>query len=77
MKMAVPRVSAVFARQLRKNNSSEKIAHLILLKRADLCLWGDITSTENRVPPPCHLHVTLLGYPPPSPSGMTSFMDGP
>ena len=46
------------------------------LERAIFELWGDVTSAENRVPPPvtsCH----LFGYPPPSPFGVTSFMDGP
>ena len=39
------------------------MAQFILLKRANFGLWDDITSTENRVPPPvtsCH----LLGVPP-------------
>ena len=38
--------------------------------------WGDITSCKIRVPPfvtPSH----LLGFPPPSLSRVTSFMDGP
>ena len=43
----------------------EYMARLILLERANFGLWGDITSIENKVPPPvtsCH----LLGV---SPSG--------
>ena len=47
-----------------------------MLERANFDLWGDVTSTENRVPSPvtsCH----LLGVPLPSPSEVTSFMDGP
>ena len=53
-----------------------KNGHLILLERANFGLWGDITSAENRVPSPGHL-MSPLGVPPPSPFGVTSFMDGP
>ena len=47
------------------------------LEWANFELWGDVTSTENRVPPPVTL-CQLLGVPvsTPSPFGMTSFMDG-
>ena len=40
-----------------------KKGHLILLERANFGLWGDITSAENRVPPPCHLMSPFGGTP--------------
>ena len=41
----------------------EKIAHLIFFEKANFGLWGDITSDENRVHPPCHLK-SPFGVPP-------------
>ena len=64
---------AIFFTNLKKSTKIEIRIVTFVVKEQ---LRGDVTSAKNGVPP----LVTsrhLFGVPPPSPSGVTSFMDGP